>query len=151
MGSVWVLSVGEYSDRKVAGVFSDEHQAKEAADLTGGSSERFILDGLDAKDPGMDFFFVEMSHSGKAERCHAKARLSDGRWTDEDEGVGQKWKPSVRLETHLDNPYQKRRSYWRLFWEGYAKSKEHAIREANEIRRQILAGQRPPGVDMGKN
>ncbi len=41
--------------------------------------------------------------------------------------------------------------YWALHWEGYAKSKENAICKSNEIRWQILAGQRPIGVDMGKN
>jgi len=143
MRKVWVLTIGEYSDYHIVAVY-DETESKEAervAELIGADVEEYEVNTLHPEDPGMDYFSVVMGKSGEVIQCYTSVRIwEDGKCRDTE----------VCLRTKKDNKYE-RKSYWRLYWDGYAKSKEHAVKIISDIRRQILAGQRPKGVDMGKN
>ena len=137
---VYLVGTGEYSDFGIIAAFSSKSRAEQVAALVLGQVDEYIIDPKGYADPGIDFFLVEVERSGKS-MAQKLPRLSED---------GNKSVPHVNFRTNLDRPFS-RPSHWRIYWKGYAKSEEHAIREANEIRRQILAGQRPKGVDMGKN
>ena len=142
MPKVYIVMEGCYSDRSIEAVFTEdqENEANEYARLIGGDVEEFPLNIPVPDDPGLDFFIIKMrkdgsSYVGKEPRLKCNGEKCDSR---------------VWLSTHKDIKWA-RKSHWVLYWRGYAKNQEHAVRSANEIRRQILAGQRPKGVDMGKN
>jgi len=139
---VFVVMEGYYSARSIEAVYSEDQEASanEYARLIGGDVESYPLNRPVPEDPGMDYFHVEMKHNGSAE-VQEDDRLAYS---------GERHESSAWLRTVKDEGWR-RKSYWRLKWNGYALSPEHARRAANELRRQILAGQRPPGVDMGKN
>ena len=137
---VYLVGTGEYSDYGIIAAFSSETRADEVAELVGGEVESYTLDPQGYADPGIDFFMVEVKQNRESE-TQKLPRISDD---------GDILTPCAQFRTHADDGYG-RKSYWRIYWKGYAKSEEHAVREINEIRRQILAGQRPAGVDMGKN
>jgi len=138
---VYIVTWGEYSDYHIIGVFINEDKANAAAKLIDGCVELWDVDLLRLVDPGQDFFVIIMKHNGDC-KTHQRSRL--------DSDNAEPRKPWCSLRTHVDHPY-KRKSYWELEWHGYAKSKEHAVKIASDIRRQILAGKTPKGVDMGKN
>jgi len=135
---VWLVSVGEYSDYRVLYIFDENHriEAAEAAELIGGRMEEdaFELNSFlpDKPPAGMRFFVVEMNKSGHAEFSQ--------RFLLTDEGKLRETKYFVR--THKTDPI-KRKSYWRLYVYLYARDKQHAVKIANEIRVQILAGAKP--------
>ena len=144
MSKVYVVTKGEYSDFHIVCVFSDEMEAKRIADLIDGDVENYELDVVKAEDPGQDFFCVVLARTGKVE-IYDDSRL-DGFYME----TGGRRNERCGLRTHKDDPW-KCKDYWRLIWYGYAESKEHARRHVEELRRQILAGQRPAEVDFGKN
>lgn len=146
--TVYLVSVGEYSDYRILAAFSDAELAGKAAGLLAAGVETFTLDPDGFVDPGMDFWDLWMNRDGSIHAVQERSRLSPG------DQLDQTARPRAgRISLHAFQKDYKGDpcDHWTLCWSGYAKSKEHAIREANEIRRQILAGQRPPGVDMGKN
>lgn len=142
---VFAIRCGEHSDRRVVAIFSNRTDAETSAELLNGEVDEYTLDppgGL--VDPGVDFWEICMGPAGKVIWSDTRSRLGD------DCGLLTQRRGRVSLRTNLDHPYE-HGNVWRVHWRGYADSKEHAIQLANEIRRQILSGQRPPGVDMGKN
>lgn len=143
MAKVYLVTEGSYSDYGVHAVFSEsqKERAKRMAVLIGGGVEEYPLNIDDYKDPGMDHFNVLMRKNGEA-NVEKHFRL---------DCVGDKYSTEVSFRTEKDWPGFYRKSHWLIYWRGYAKSKEHAIRSADELRRQILAGQRPEVVDFGKN
>lgn len=152
--NVFLVTVGEYSDYRVLAVFSEDRKvdAEQAAILVGGDIEEMTLNPEEFVDPGMDYFRVYMRRSGES-RVNKYSRLDYEAYELLDDTWGNRGVPremEVYLLTHKDRPLE-RRSYWQLCWYGYAASEEEAVRIANELRRQILAGQRPEGVDYGEN
>lgn len=138
---VYAVWTGEYSDADVLGIYSSEEAARDVADLVSGTVEPYELDAVKPEDPGEDFWVVEIDKSGRITKLVNKGRLDTS---------GELHTPFSYLRTHKDEPYM-RASYWRLHVERYFPSEEHARRHATELWRQILAGQRPEGVDMGEN
>jgi len=143
MAVVYIVTVGDYSAYQIVAAFSEVRNAdaEQCAELIGGEVEKYVLDQTQYEDPGMDFYNVDITHAGKVDCCFALPRL---------DGDGSKQQASIALRTHRDYPSE-RKSYWRLYWAGYAQSEEHARRSASQVHREILAGQRPAGVDFGKN
>jgi len=139
--SLFVVSCGEYSAKDIVAIFSDKIKADNLACLVEGDVEEWCLDAPMADDPGLDFYELELNRDGEMTAPSKMPRLNDN---------GQRHRERVYLRTHKDDSYE-RKSYWRLYWRGYAKGEEHARRAAEELRRQILAGQHPACVDFGKN
>lgn len=139
---VWLLCVGEYSSYRVVAVFDDarKKQAERIAEMIGGSVDGpYSLNGFEAQCPpiGMKFFEVDIRRDGKA-----TVRL--GRVLDEN---GKRQETYNHLFTHDNRPHE-RRSHWLLVCRLYAKSEEHAVKIANELRVQILAGVKPDNVEI---
>ena len=144
--NVFIVTEGAYSDYCVAAVFTAKDKADEYAELIDGDVKEMKTD-TPFVDPGLDYFVVDMKKDGDAS-CFKHPRLN---------GVGERHKESVIFRTVEDYPdgmngiLRHPQNYWSLRWEGYAKSEEHAVRSAYELRRQMLAGQRPASVDFGEN
>lgn len=140
---VFLVCSGAYSDYGVRAVYSEDQRAlaEEYTKLIGGEVEEYPLNEPAPEDPGLEWFAVYVEKSAKTQ-VQTRSRL------DRD---GNRREEKVMFRTYEDCPEYSRWSHWRLSWYGYAKSQEHAVCQANELRCQILAGQRPPGVDMGKN
>ncbi len=142
---IWLVCTGEYSDYGVVALFDDAHKAdaEEFAKLVGGYVEEHPLSlNPTHQDPpaGQSFFYLEMCRDG-----------SLGSWLGSDKGIKKKEtlqddgtlrESSYRLWTHAECPLE-RRSHWRLNVWMYARDEKHAIKVANEIRIQILAGAKP--------
>ncbi|KKL78817.1 hypothetical protein LCGC14_2021020 [marine sediment metagenome] len=149
---VYVVCVGEYSDYGISGIFSNKCQAEKAAKLVDGEIEEYMLNPDGFIDPGLDCYTVEMNKDGTY-AIHNHSRLYEH---------GDKHTTFIQFRTNKDiiilgadkyniSVYNDNHTSWKLFWKGYVRSEKHAIRETNEIRRYILAGQKPKNVDMGKN
>ncbi len=149
---VYVVDTGEYSDCRVRAVFSSEQEADRISKLIGGNVlEPFELDAIELHDPPHDangFYELEMKRNGDAVNVCEYSLLSDGTYGED--GVGRLHTEFATFRTQLDNTYE-RKSHWRLLIGRYAKNKEQVIKIAADLRRQILAGQRPECVDFGKN
>ena len=136
---VWLVSVGEYSDYRVLYVFDENHriEAAEAAELIGGRVEEDAVElnsFLPDKPPaGMRFFSFQMNKSGDADQWFESCLLTEN---------GGLRKSKYFVLTHKMDPIE-RKSYWRLYVYLYARDKQHAVKIANEIRVQILAGAKP--------
>ena len=144
---VYLVAIGEHSDFSIAAAFSSKHRADGAAKLIGGEVNEYLVDPDGYVDPGLDFWELWLDRSGGITGPMMRSRLKGG---DDKDHTARQRKGRIYLHTELDYPGRES-GYWALHWEGYAKSKENAICKSNEIRWQILAGQRPIGVDMGKN
>lgn len=152
---VFLVTDGEYSDYKVVAVFSKKERAEEFTRLGEFENvEEYPLD-IEFKDPGYDTYEVEINEEGVVRRhsnpfIRILPRIND-------KGIPTKecwlrtWKDSDPTSIAYREGLEGKSKSWRLFWIGEAKSEEHARRHVEELRRQILAGQRPEEVDMGKN
>ena len=149
MKKIFLVTDGEYSDYRVRAVFSDKEKADEFARL--GNYERveeYPLD-IEFKDPGYDTYRVEINERGSSfvqilPRIGNKGIPIKECWL-------RTWKDSDPTSISYREGLEGKSKSWRLSWAGEAKSGEHARRHVEELRRQILAGQRPEEVDMGKN
>ena len=138
---VFIVTTGEYSDYRIRAVYSNREEADKAASLIGGNVEEFAVDKMQfLDDPGMDFFTVIIDRKGNASVFYDSRLKEDG----------EKHEIVCYFRTNKDG-YCGKHPLWNIQWQGYAKSEKHAVRHAEELRRQILAGQRPAEVDMGKN
>ena len=122
---VYVVCFGAYSDRYVAGVFSNRDEANAWARANNDDVDEFDLDPpLDEQAkrhirPGLSAYSVAMDHDGNGAQVWEQ-------WVDPDE--------SIAANGHRFNT------------ECWASSKEHAIKIANDRRIQWLAG----GKRLGK-
>ncbi len=138
MSDIFLVSQGEYSDYHIVAVFDNQEKANELSALIEDADVETYPLNKEFTDPGLDFFWVTMGRDGDSECDSYSHRLAcDGELREE----------YIRLKTSKEIGYVS----WELTLGKHVKSKEHAVRLANEIRRQILAGQRPKGVDYGKS
>ena len=157
---VWVVMIGEYSDREVLASYSSQSEAEKVADLVGGNVKGgFVLDGFERDvAPDQDFYELEMDRHGELKNYGGKprkvSRLVGDFAYDVDFGfqkTGARRQSFYRLETAGTSKHEKA-SYWRLIVRMYARSEEHIIKVANEIRTQILAKAKPEkgviGLDL---
>ena len=142
---IWLVFTGEYSAYEAVAVFDDHHkaEAEEFAKLVGGEVEEhpLSLNPTHQEPPaGQSFFYLQMCRDGS---------LSS--WFGGDKGIKKEHRlcddgtlrySDYRVWTHADRP-RARRSHWRLDVRLYARDEEHAVKVANEIRIQILAGAKP--------
>ena len=130
---IWLVSSGEYSDYTVNGLFDDEHrsEAEAFAVLTQGRVEEdsFELNPEYQEPPSGQMFFT--FHMGK-------------------DGTTRNWITESPLDVmgrlrvcryrQVDNPSI---IPWYIYIATYARDKNHAVKIANEVRIQVLAGAKP--------
>jgi len=141
--NVWLLTTGEYSDFRIEAVFDDEHreEGNGIARLIGGNMWRCLtLNEFNYDEPpeGMFFYRLEMMRDGSVGHMSKDWPL---------ERDGTKYDSKYNLKTKKDRPTE-RKSYWRLHVRVYARDEKHATKMANEIRTQILAGNKPEAGDI---
>jgi hypothetical protein len=135
---VYLLTHGDYSDKVVTAVFTDQEEAMRVAELTAGNvSEPFELNGFNVKEPpaGMKFWRITMLIDGEV-------------WCSEDSVLaqdGSRWETSWCMwDASSDKMHP------RLGARLYAESEAHAIKIVNEWRGQIMAGVRPEAGIEGR-
>lgn len=136
---IWLVSEGEYSAYHVVAVFDDDHKAdgERFAELIGGKVDDapLALNPTHREPPaGQSFFIFTMLRDGETSDVSPTSTLL--------ESDGNLRKSSYRLWTDADRPCMDR-AYWELKICVYARDEQHAIKVANEIRIQILAGAKP--------
>lgn len=67
--TIFVAHSGEYSDRRVVGVFSTREAAAEAAD-SDYNTEEWVLDRNQLKPGHTKYFFIVMDRDGNTRRAH---------------------------------------------------------------------------------
>lgn len=115
---VYVVTDGEYSDRRTMGIYSTEEKAKDARRLYASDNEveEYELDLLPAHPPGMLRYWVRMDIQGNVSEmvaCSAEA------------GIDYDWLPHhdrVSVDFHV-----------------WATDEIHAAKIANEKRAQLVA------------
>ena len=136
---IWLVSTGEYSEYGVVAVFDDDHKAEavEFAKLVGGVVEvhPLSLNPTHQEPPGgQSFFEFQMGRDGTLPcRWGCREGIEQGDLLCDD-GSLRKCHYRVSVSTDIE---------WRLVVRMYARDKEHAVKVANEIRIQILAGAKP--------
>lgn len=140
--NVYLLTHGEYSAYTVIAAYDEEHkdECDQLSKLMDGQSEGpFILNGFNPDEPplGKQYFELEMCRDGSvADRRYAECPQP---LLTED---GKLQKSTYELRTHK-NTHGERKSHWRVYVAVYADSFDGAVKIANEIRIQILAGAKP--------
>ena len=148
---IWLVATGEYSDYGVVAVFDDQHkpEAEEFAKLVGGrvEEEPLTLNPTHQEPPaGQSFFQVRMFRNGSLDSssCDKGIYQEDVLYED---GTLHKCHYHVtsyeNYPAYEHDPNRVDKSYWQLSVSLYARDKEHAVKVANEIRIQILAGAKP--------
>lgn len=142
---VYLVTEGEYSDRRVCGVFSTPERAEEARVLFNSQREpqEIVVDEIPAYPPGLFPFMVCMSDDGHVEKV---VRLS----IDDDElqqvPNWQPWGVALPHPGLLSPDRMSAAAYW-----AWATDKKHAVKIANERRTGLLArGVRPTSWDDHK-
>jgi len=137
---VHLLTVGEYEENHVIGVFSDKHlaHAKRIADMMDGwvDDESFVVDiySIEEPPPGTESFLVTMFHDGTF-KCMVRPSLTE---------EGKRHAEQYRLETHAKEPdIFERKSHWRLYVECYAKTPGHAEGRTLALNKMIGRGEMP--------
>lgn len=136
---VWIVTSGCYSNTHLQGVFSDPTKAESIAALMddGRVHGPWELDQFNKSlaPAGLECFHVEMCHDGKVMRCEKYALLdsSGALWNTRWHLFAPGWDPSVARVRH-----------WRLEVTVYVKDESHAVKIANEVRAQLLAGHFQP-------
>lgn len=121
---VYVVETGNYSDRHIVGVYTEENLAKRAEALYYGDITEWETDELKDPHPGLLSFDVWMEENGDAEIT----RSDPGDYDTDDT-------PYVRYTiSHYDKTIasEARIPVW-------AKDKEHAVKIANEKRIMLQA------------
>lgn len=143
---LYLLTTGEYSDYRVVAVFDEEHleEVRRLAALIGGDvqdDEPLVLNEYQHDQPPPDArMFVRfcMFRSGMASEIHTDSLLNEN---------GKRHKARYDVDCAERIPSLPN-SVWRLHVQMYARSNEHAIKVANELRSQILAGAKPLQGDL---
>lgn len=137
---VRVLSIGDYSDYRVVGLFDDCHAAdgERIAGYVGGELEEnpVRVNFVDVEEPPADkqFFHVQMYRNGNS--------VSTSPWSALDYWGSDKGKKiKKRVEGYY--VYKEGSRIWRLHVDVYANDRDHAAKIANEIRAQVLTGALP--------
>ena len=127
-------------DYEIVDVFSNKEHAKALAVAVEGQVEEFSVRDAPRDIPDVKVFSIEMSRTGDAVvECLPPLTPRGYR-----HGV------YIGFVTHKDCPWEKR-DHWRLFGNVCADSKDEAVAKMVDIRHRILNGERPEGVEMGKN
>lgn len=114
---LFVVTSGEYSDRKITGIYSSKEKAEWARQLyaTYNDIEEWELDSLPIHPPGMLLFMVRMDKSGTVvDFSHVDA---SGKWP--------RWSPAIEIPA--------------VDFVVWARDIEHATKIANEQRTQLIA------------
>ncbi|HEX6925451.1 MAG TPA: hypothetical protein VF167_08470 [Longimicrobiaceae bacterium] len=137
-GYVWVIEMGEYSDYRVVGVYDNRKDAKRVADRIN-ASDNFskasvakwpLNPGVDALNEGLTRYRVLMLRDGSVEDVGSADgwsgyEMSDNCWI---------WRrsqaPAYRGKGVPDA----------LNAQVWAKDERHAVKIANEVRLQMIAG-----------
>lgn len=129
---VYIVTHGEYSDKKNIAVFDDQQTAQRVADMIDGGVEPYELNHFNHEEPpaGKKFFRVAMRNNGYVVKVEETSVLSH---------FGEQHRTYYNLN--------KRWKGWTLYGYLYADSEEHAVKIVNEWRGQILAGVRPEHCD----
>lgn len=135
--NIWVVSVGEYSNYNVCGLFDDEHKGKaeEFAERIRGrvEDEPLILNPEHQEPPpGQTFFIFHMEKDGTTKVISEDSILTS-------DGALHNSSYSVH---HIDGD-------WFMVVRVYARDEKHAVKIANEVRTQILAGDKPEQGSLG--
>lgn len=142
---IWLLAIGEYSNYTVRAVYDEAHlqEGEKMAELIGGriegrdyEEEPLILNHFDHEAPpaGTKYYQLTMYRDGTmAEKISEYSLLKES---------GKLRESFYWLETNRRYKFL-RKSHWRLSVGMYARSQEHIVKVANEIRTRILAGALP--------
>ncbi len=130
--NIWMVSTGEYSYYSVNALFADDHksEAQAFAVLTGGRVEEHSLSlnpTHEEPPPGQTFFRFHMEKDGTSRDWVEDKPL---------DRVGCRHSARYRLCSALTFS-------WVMYFAVYAHNREHAVKIANEIRVQVLAGSKP--------
>lgn len=130
MATSYVVTVGEYSDYHICGVYSDRERAEYAAQLFRGGVEEFEVDSWPDHPQGMLRFFVRMKHGGEST-------------------VGNASPTEAEYQAHHFAA-----DYWtgvqELWMHVWAKDEQHAVKIVNEKRGQLIAGDQWPDNELPK-
>jgi len=120
---VYVLTVGEYSDVYVYGVFSSEEIAKRYANALDGFCEEFELDGqfIEPINRGYLYWHVAILASGNI-----------------DVRVGDNISNNPKNKLWIKGKKPSGMGEWMIF-DLWAKDKQHAVKIANDIRARCIA------------
>jgi hypothetical protein len=130
MNKVYVFEEGDYSDRKIKGVFSTIEKAEEFRDRWGDPKEggdcisEWLVDEGSEVPVGMKLFYVCMYKDGSIYSVYENFNPLEYRVP-----LNIRWFPSTRKD--FDDS--------RMFVVVAAKNEQHAIKIINEIRAQIVA------------
>lgn len=114
---LFVVTSGEYSDRKITGIYSSKDKAELAQKLfaTENEIEEWELDSMPMSPPGMLLFKVRMEKNGTVRDCYAVD--SSVKW--------DQWSPAIEVPA--------------VDFVVWARDNTHAIKVANEKRTQLIA------------
>lgn len=136
---VRILSIGEYSDHRVVGLFDECHtvQGEKIAEYIGGELEEnpIRVNFVNMEEPPADrqFFHMQMYRNGDSVTIYSQPVLDY--WRSRSDKISRN-EESYQV-------YKEGSRVWRLYVRVYAKDEGHAAKIANEIRAQVLAGALP--------
>lgn len=134
MNTIWVVEVGNYSDYRVAGVFTTEEKAKVVYDrlLVSNSHEDPVISewpldpGVDEMNQGMSIWRCVMGKNGHVEQTHQQP-ASDRLYTE------------FRVIKRSEHAYYGPDAQDVLEAKVWATDKDHAIKIVNEKRTELIA------------
>lgn len=114
---LFVVTSGEYSDRKITGIYSSKDKAELAQKLfaTENQIEEWELDSIPIHPSGMLLFKVRMEKNGTVRDCYAVD--SSVKW--------DQWTPAIEVPA--------------VDFVVWARDNTHAIKITNEQRTQLIA------------
>jgi hypothetical protein len=130
--NVFIVTEGKYSDYEIVAVFSTREKAEEFLSANKyGQIEVFDIDPeFWAPPDGMELWSLVMEKDGRVEYIQTRFNSPFNN------SYATKYK-LVDAGRRSHKPGSGR--VYSLKWEGWAKSEEHAIKAANEVRAQLIA------------
>ena len=141
--NVYLVEIGEYSSAFITAAYSESRiaDAERHAALLGGRVLEIVLDpdelgAMESRVPpgAVAFFDLYMQRDGNV----------SPREIFEYSLLGNSYSGDDRAQEYEVRERRNRPSKWRLHVKLYASSEEYAVKVANEIRSQVLAGSKPP-------
>lgn len=151
MTHVWIVEDGEYSDRRIVAVCSSEQKAEQTAAMLGGVASQWAVD-VPEQFHGMSYFGVTIDERGETADDWRFAYITvpsvppvtrawmSWQWKDDKDlplekrgGSGKSGARSVVLSSIRDDAWKVLRVWT------WAKSRDHAVAHAQDLRRQLKA------------
>lgn len=130
MSKVWVVTSGEYYDLQVPAVYDNACEAERIAKLMGGECREFDVNVFQHDEPldGMHYYHFSMDKAGNNSCRDSNFSLDE---------YGKLYEEKYYLKISKGKRFRGTMR-WNLYVFCYAKSKEGAIKIADDLRVQLL-------------